>query len=64
MLQILIENGANVNLPYAMLNTTPLMTAAHHGNADIVKLLLERGANVNAVDLQQSTCLGYAFGGK
>ena len=53
-----------MNVPFAALNTTALMTSSYHGHTDVVKVLLEQGANVHAVDLQQSTALGYAFGGK
>ena len=61
--QILLENGANPNATFATLNTTSLMTAAFHGHTEVVKLLLDYGADVCAIDLQQSTALGYAFGG-
>ena len=40
------------------------MTSSFHGHVDIVHLLLERGADVRMIDTQQSTALGYAFGGK
>ena len=39
------------------------MTSSYHGHLDVVKLLLDSGADPGAVDLQQSTALGYAFGG-
>ena len=62
--QSLIEGGADVNKPFATLNTTALMTSSYHGHVDVVKCLLENGADSGAIDLQQSTALGYAFGGK
>ena len=62
-LQILLENGADVNSTFASLNTTALMTSCYHGHVDVVKLLIKFGGNVNALDSQQSTALGYAFGG-
>ena len=62
--QTLLDCGADVNVPFAALNTTALMTSSYHGHTDVVKILLEHNANVHAVDLQQSTALGYAFGGK
>ena len=40
------------------------MTSSYHGHVDVVRVLLEKEANVHTVDLQQSTALGYAFGGK
>lgn len=52
-----------MNVPFAALNTTALMTSSYHGHTDVVRLLLENKADVHAVDLQQSTALGYAFGG-
>ena len=62
--QVLIQNGADVNTPFAALNTTALMTSSYHGHVDVVRLLLENGADVQMVDLQQSTALGYSFGGE
>ena len=64
ILQILIDNDADVNLPFAALNTTALMTSAYHGHFEIVRLLLQNGAEVQAEDMQKSTALGYAFGGR
>lgn len=61
--QVLLNNGADVNAPFASLNTTALMTSAFHGHVEIVRLLLGRGADVHLLDLQSSTALGYAFGG-
>ena len=49
---------------FAELQTTALMTSSFHGHTEIVRLLLRRGADVKAVDIQSSTALGYAFGGK
>jgi hypothetical protein len=59
----MLQNGADVNFRFASLNSTALMTAAFHGNVGILRMLLSAGANVKAYDLQQSTALGYAFGG-
>lgn len=63
-LQVLLDSGADVNSTFAALNTTALMTSSFHGHVDIVRLLLERGADVRMLDTQQSTALGYSFGGK
>ena len=41
----LIAAGANVNLA-AINGITPLMAAAHAGDADVVRALLARGADV------------------
>ena len=62
--QVLLSNGADVNATFASLNTTALMTSAFHGHVDVVRLLLDSGANVRALDRQQSTALGYCFGGR
>ena len=62
--QVLLDYGTDVNTTFATLNTSALMTSSYHGHIDIVRELLDRGADVKAVDLQQSTALGYAFGDK
>lgn len=46
---LLIKAGANVNAGNNV-NLTPLMMAARHGNADVVKCLLAAGAKVNTVN--------------
>ena len=58
LLQILIENGANIN------NTngdswadTPLMTASRLGLDNVVRILLSRNADINAVDMNGNTAL-------
>lgn len=40
------------------------MTSSFHGHSEIVRLLIKKQANVNAIDVQGSTALGYAFGGE
>lgn len=61
LLQILIENGANVN------NTngdswanTPLQTASRLGLDNVVRILLSRNADINAVDMNGNTALHIA----
>jgi ankyrin repeat protein len=39
---------------------TPLVMAAEHGHAGVVRLLLERGADINASDDSDDTALHYA----
>ena len=55
----LIKSGANVNLPdredpgrlyLGFYPTSPLKAAIEHGNLEIVKLLVENGANINQSD--------------
>ena len=38
------------NLIYLYLGMTSLIWAARNGNADVVKILLENGADINAKD--------------
>jgi len=45
----LLENGANANLPQSN-GTTPLMMAAQRDNLENVKLLIQYGAEINAVN--------------
>ena len=61
--QVLLDHGADVNSTFATLNTTALMTSSFHGHVEVVRLLLQYGSDVRMCDLQQSTALGYAFGG-
>ena len=61
---MLFDYGANADFPFAALDTTALMTSAFHGNYEATQLLLGRGADIDAVDKQMSTALGYAFGGR
>jgi len=58
--QILIDTGADVNLPAQTTHVTPLHVAAFKGNLNMMKLLLDAGANVDAVDCKNSTPLHYA----
>jgi ankyrin repeat protein len=61
--QLLVTYGANVNDTFGSLNTTVLMSSSFHGHSKIVEYLLKKGADMNMVDSQGSTALGYAFGG-
>lgn len=53
-----IEYGANVNETFN--GMTPLMFAARYNKVEILKLLLEKGANTNAKDKKGFTALQYA----
>ncbi len=56
----LIEAGAKVDLPRRD-GLTPLMVAAGHGHADVVRLLIAQHANVNEKPREKGkTALGYA----
>lgn len=56
-----LDLGANIECREAILNdSTALMQAAGAGSVDAVKLLLERGAKVNARDKSGWTALRHA----
>ena len=58
LLQILIENGANVN--YTVGDSwadTPLNTASRLGLDNVVRILLTRNVDINAVDINGNTAL-------
>lgn len=44
-------------------NATALHVAAFHGNVQVVKWLIEKGADVNKLDIDKSNALGYALTG-
>ena len=47
--RILLEAGADMDTPDTFIGLTPLMNAAGNRNLDAVKLLIAKGARVNAV---------------
>jgi len=56
--QSALRNGADVNkMGYESPNRTPLMIAAEEGKENLVKLLVEYGADVNAKDHYGDTAL-------
>lgn len=57
----LLVNGANVNLAEQKgLEGTPLMYATSTGNVELCKLIIDHGANVNAVDVNKDHALNWA----
>jgi len=52
IVQILIDNKANVNIATPDGKETPLHYAAKYNNPDVVKLLLSKGADKSAKDSQ------------
>lgn len=58
--QRLLEYGAQVNSHAGFYNTTPLHGAAEKGPLELVKLLVSKGAKVNAVDKEFSMPLAKA----
>ena len=58
LLQILIENGANVNYTNGdSWADTPLKTASRLGLDNVVRILLTRNVDINAVDINGNTAL-------
>ena len=58
LLQILIENGANVNYTGGdSWANTPLQTASRLGLDNVVRILLTRNVDINAVDINGNTAL-------
>ena len=49
--EYLLENGANSNLADKF-GVTPLIAATRKGQRDVVAVLLQHGADVNAVSLE------------
>ena len=61
LLEILLEAGAPVDpdLPNED-SKSPLMSAAYHGNAEHMKILLDKGASVNRINKNKYTALWFA----
>lgn len=58
MVKILLEAGANVNEPKSPKGRTPLMVAcAYYSDVEVCKLLIARGADVNAKANDGTTAL-------
>lgn len=57
---LLIDSGADVNAVNFHSHGTALMSAAVNGYTEIVKAMLEAGANVNAINIAGSTALMHA----
>jgi ankyrin repeat protein len=58
-IKALVESGADPDtlIEYGPYKITPLMKACHHGEQEIAQYLLDKGANVNAVDSDGNTAL-------
>ena len=58
-IKALVESGADPDtlIEYGPYKITPLMKACDHGNQDIAQYLLDKGANINAVDTDGRTAL-------
>jgi ankyrin repeat protein len=53
--ELLLKNGANPN--ERQMGITALITACNRGHVDVVRILLEKGADVNAKDWEGWTAL-------
>lgn len=53
IVKILIEAGANINDNYNIYKHSPLYIATHHGNNEIVQLLLINGANSDDINFRK-----------
>ena len=60
MVKLLLERGVNPNTPSTAVEYTPLMEAASSGNLELVKLLVNAGADLNAEDQRGHTALDEA----
>jgi len=60
MVRFLLWWGPDVNAKSILLNYTPLHYAAKHGHVEIARLLIEKGADVNALGCLDKTPLHYA----
>lgn len=52
MIQMLVENGASIDAPIGLKNSSPLHFAIHLGKDEIVRWLVQNGANVSQKDPQ------------
>jgi ankyrin repeat protein len=59
-IKVLVASSADVRRADGMWGNTPLHVAAENGDLDIVKLLLERGARINAQNFARVTPLDMA----
>lgn len=55
--EVLVENGAELDVLDDIIGETPLNTAAAHDRHDMMRFLLERGADVNLSDKHKQTPL-------
>ena len=61
IVRLLVERGADVNLP-GRSGITPLAAAAYMGSAPIVEFLMEKGADPKVIDDTQKAAIVYAAG--
>ena len=61
-IRLLLDRGADPNIPGAQGRSRPLAAAAYNGSADSVELLLKHGADPNALDDDGKSAMVYAAG--
>ncbi len=62
-MKYLVEHGVNVNIPGIFDGMTPLMAAVRKGSCELVKLILEHGADINAQDKKGQCAIMDALSG-
>lgn len=60
IIEVLLEYGGDVNYPTKKEGATPLMISAQEHKANIMRFLIDSGANDEIKDKQQHTALDYA----
>lgn len=60
VIEVLLEYGGDVNFPTRKEGATPLMISAQEHKANIMKFLIDSGANDEIKDKRQQTALDYA----
>jgi ankyrin repeat protein len=55
-----INSGIEISLPHSTTNSAPLHFAAEYGHVEVVKILLEKGANIGAQNQNGYTPLHFA----
>lgn len=60
MVRKLLKKGVDANISLSSTHMTPLMVAIQDDRTDIIKILLENGANVNAKNNNGATAFGIA----
>lgn len=60
IVKLLVNNGANIDMPAGFNHNTPLHLACSHNNYDIARFLISRGANINAININSRTPLHIA----
>ncbi len=61
MVKLLLDYGAQIDFRSTEFNATPLMCAIVFKSFEVANLLIEKGADIKAVDNNQTTVLGYSL---